>query len=519
MLTVMALALAVAGPALLTLHTAHQQAVAAETRRAMSYARDELARAEAAAGELDAAFAALAAETAPAACSAERLATLRRLDLAAARIQTLGAVSGDVLQCFSLQRDAETLDLGPADSIEPGGDRLRFDLQLPGSPGAHFFVLERNGHAALVPREVAAGAGTLAQEISLATLVGAERHALVTRGEIRPQWIRRLGPGDEEVRVQDGYVVAAVASRRADLGAIAALATTEPGRRVSELALLVVPAGLLAGLLTVFVVYHESKRQLALPAVIRSGLRRQEFFLAYQPVVDLATRRWVGAEALIRWQRSTGEIVQPHEFLAAAEDAGLIQCITRRVFELVARDAAGLFQQHPGFQLALNLTAADLHDETTVEQLRLLAARLHASPGNLVIEATERGFANPRLAGLIVDRLYSAGMRVAIDDFGIGNSSLAQLQRIKLDYLKIDKSFIDSIGTGAATSEVIMRIVEIAQALGLQMIAEGVESEAQAAFLRDHGVRYAQGWLFARPLALPDLRARLDQQAAPPERA
>lgn len=512
--TVLALVLAVAGPVLLALHVAHRQAVAAETQRAESYAREVLAGLEATADEIDAAFAALAADPSTDPCSTGRLALLRRLDLASSRIQALGRMSGDALVCFSLQSGVETWDLGPVDSVQPDGDRLRHDVALPGSPGVRFLVIERDGHAALVPRDAALDAMSEAEDVALATLAGSDFRILSSRGELRPQWAAALGGQHEATFVEDGRVVAVVASKRHAFGAVASLATVEPGRRVAAMALLVAPAGLVAGLLMVFAVHHESKRQLALPAVIRSALRRQEFFLAYQPVIDLTTRRWVGAEALIRWQRSTGEIVQPHEFLAAAEDAGLIQSITRRVFELVAKDAVGLFEQHPRFQLALNLTAADLHDETTVGHLRVLAEQLHASPGNLLIEATERGFANPRLAGLIVEKLYSAGMRVAIDDFGLGNSSLSQLQRIKLDYLKIDKSFIDTIGTGAATSEVIVRIVEIARALKLEMIAEAVESEEQARFLQEHGVRYAQGWLFARPLPLSELRERLAKQDA-----
>ena len=513
-MTVLALVLAIAGPVLVALYVAQQQAVAAEMQRAVSHARDVLARAEATADQVDAAFIALGTDPGPDLCSPARLELMRRIDFASSRIHALGRMSGDALVCLSLQRGVEALDLGPADSVEPGGDRLRYDVQLPDSPGLHFFGVERDGHLALVERDEAVDATSAAEAVSLALLAGSEHRILSSRGEIQPQWVAAIGGQPEATLVDADHVVAAVTSKRHAFGAVAALVTAEPARRVAKMAMLLVPTGLLAGLFTVVVVYQESKRQLALPAVIRSALRRREFFLAYQPVIDLATRQWVGAEALIRWQRHTGEIVQPHEFLAAAEDAGLIQGITRRVFELVAEDAAGLFEQYPTFQLALNLTAADLHDESTVGQLRILAERLHAKPGNLVIEATERGFANPRLAGLIVEKLYSAGMRVAIDDFGVGTSSLAQLQRIKLDYLKIDKTFIDTIGTGAATSEVIVRIVEIAQALGLQMIAEGVESEAQASFLQEHGVRFAQGWLFARPLTLAELRAQLAKQGA-----
>lgn len=507
------MALAVAGPILLALHVTHQQALAAETQRALSYARDVLARVEATVDQIDAAFGALAADASPEPCSASRLELMRRLDLASSRIQTLGRMSGDALVCFSLQRGAETFDLGPVHSVQPNGDRLRYDVQLPAIPGVHFLVVERDGNAALVHRDVLVDPASEAKDVSLATLAGTEHRILISRGEIRPQWIAALGERREATFVEDDRVVAVVASRRHPFGAVASLATAEPGRRVAAMAMMVVPAGIVAALVMVLVVYHESKRQLALPAVIQSALRRREFFLAYQPVIDLTTRQWVGAEALIRWQRSSGEIVQPHEFLSAAEDAGLIQGITRRVFELVARDAAGLFEQYPGFQLALNLSAADLHDDTTVSQLRALAVQLHADPGNLVIEANERGFANPRLAGMIVEKLYSAGMRVAMDDFGTGNSNLSHLQRIKLDYLKIDRSFIDTIGTGAATSEVVVRIIQLAHALKLEIIAEGVESEEQAGFLQERGVRYAQGWLFARPLSLGELRERLAKQA------
>jgi sensor c-di-GMP phosphodiesterase-like protein len=515
LLTILAAMAAVALPMLFAVHVARDEALKTEKDIALTYARDVLGRAELTARQLQEAADGLIAMGESDPCSEASVARMRKIDLASSNIQAIGYVSGNKLVCSSMGREANNLDLGPVNLVQPGGAAMRIDVELSLAKGVKFLIVEYKHYATIVHKDIPIEVATSVPNVSLVVVATAARRVLTSRGALDPTWFKAIKGGAETSFVSDRYVVATAASRRYYIAAVAALPIALLEQRVHSVEMTLLPVAFVAGLLIALVIFYIARLQTALPAMIRAGLRREEFFLAYQPIVDLRTGKWIGAEALIRWRRRRGEIVWPDHFIPAAEESGLIVRITERVVQLVARDAGALFERRRGFHVAINLAPADLHDEFTVRMLRRLVEKTHARPGSVMVEATERGFTDPESALKVIRALREAGILVAIDDFGTGYSSLSYLQAFELDLLKIDKSFVDTLGTGAATGTVAVQIIEMAKALNLEMIAEGVETREQADFLRERGVQYAQGWLFARPMRFEELLAALDRHEDP----
>jgi sensor c-di-GMP phosphodiesterase-like protein len=512
-LTILVAVVAVLVPILLAIHFSRNEALEQEQARVLSYASDLLLRAETTSDELSAGIKVLVQSGAPA-CSPRSLALMREIDLASPDIQAVGAVSGTRLVCSSLGDGLAQVDLGPVDVLHRDGVRIRNSVVMPFAPNERFLVVEYKGYAAVIHKDVMFRETAGIAPAALALVALPQRVVLAARGNIDLGRIGPVAPGMRWAGHDGAFVTGAVASRRYRLMGVASVPVALVDARAEAVARKMIPVALGAGMLLALLVFAVANRQAGLPAILRGALRRDEFYLAYFPVVELETGQVVGAETLIRWRQRSGKVIMPDEFIPSAESHGLIMRITERVVELVGRDAGMLFERFPGFHVGINLAPEDLHDNVTVGRLQRLAELTQARSGDLVVEATERGFTDPALAAKVIDKLRMNGIAVAIDDFGTGYSSLSFLESFNLDYLKIDQAFVRTLGTDAATGTVVLHIIEMAKALNLEMIAEGVCTEEQAARLRERGVRYAQGWLFGKPMPLDDLVALLERQAA-----
>jgi diguanylate cyclase (GGDEF)-like protein/PAS domain S-box-containing protein len=250
--------------------------------------------------------------------------------------------------------------------------------------------------------------------------------------------------------------------------------------------------------------------RLALERELRQALDTDRFVLHYQPIVDLATRAVVKVEALVRWPHPQRGFIPPTTFIPIAEESGLIRPLGRWVLREACRQARLWEQAGLPVAVAVNLTAHEFQGATLIEEVTSALAATGLTPEHLLLEITESvAMRDVAATTATLATLRGHGVRVAIDDFGTGYSSLAYLKRLPVDTLKIDRAFIDGLGDDPEDTAIVEAIITLAHTLGLQVVAEGVETPAQAAQLRTLGCESAQGYLFARPLPASDLRALL----------
>lgn len=516
MIAVAAGLIAIAAPIAISIYWAWKQNLDAQFERTASIAVDVLRRTEESSIQVEGIVAELVHAGASDPCSPQNTTLMGKLALGSEQVQAVGYVKDDTLLCSS--HGHHNTSLGPPTYTTPFGGEVRPAFEFPLLPGKKFLVVthKATGYSVVVHPNIVLDVPTVDSNVSMGVYALTSKRRIVGKGAFEPRWVEPLGKAQQVQFIDGENLVVVRRSTKFDFAAFAVLPSANVNRGLRQTALILVPIGVLAGGLLALVILYLARQQLALPAVIKVALKRKEFFLHYQPIVDLQTGAWVGAEALIRWRRQNGEMVPPDMFIAAAEEAGLIRQITAQVMEMVGQDAHHFFERHPDFHIAINLSAADLESRETIESLTRLAEQTGARRGNLLVEATERGFMRADLVKDILRAIQAMGGQVAIDDFGTGYSSLSYLETFELDYLKIDKSFVDTLGKDAVTSQVVPHIIEMAKSLKLAMIAEGVETEAQAQYLREHGVQFAQGWLFAKAMPFAALVAGLSASKGRP---
>jgi diguanylate cyclase (GGDEF)-like protein/PAS domain S-box-containing protein len=250
----------------------------------------------------------------------------------------------------------------------------------------------------------------------------------------------------------------------------------------------------------------------ALPA----AMRERQIFLAYQPIVDLQTGTIVGCEALARWHHPTLGLLPPGQFIQIAEETGQIRDLGLYILDrAIAEFSAALPDPDDEVTLSVNLSFGQFAEEELVDVIRDELSRTQFPPTRLELELTESMLAQePERAIDMTRAVSSLGCKLAIDDFGTGYSSLAQLRRFQVDFLKIDRSFVIDIAGGDGPQGVVRAAIAMGHSLGLQIIAEGVETVEQAEFLRREGVELAQGYLFGKPMPIADLAKLHRQQKA-----
>jgi diguanylate cyclase (GGDEF)-like protein len=264
----------------------------------------------------------------------------------------------------------------------------------------------------------------------------------------------------------------------------------------------------------------DSGRRLRLETALRHAVARNELFLVYQPIIDVASGRICAAEALVRWRHPELGVIPPDQFISIADESGLILEVGEWVLCTAARQAQRW--QQDGWRdmsVAVNFSAAQFKQQHFETRVREALAAAGLEPRYLELEITETlAMQNAEATAETLRRLKELGVRVSIDDFGTGYSSLGYLRRFPIDILKIDRSFVRDADRDADSGAIVRTIVALARALKLKVVAEGVETAEQRDFLAREGVDRMQGYHYARPCEAPALEALLEQRNGARER-
>jgi diguanylate cyclase (GGDEF)-like protein/PAS domain S-box-containing protein len=259
---------------------------------------------------------------------------------------------------------------------------------------------------------------------------------------------------------------------------------------------------------------NSAAEHLTLEHNLRKALMQEEFVVFYQPQVNLETGKMSGAEALVRWIHPELGMISPGQFIPIAEENGLIIPIGEWVLRTACTQMVKWYKDTgTNITISVNLSARQFLQQNIMEKVRSILEETGFPPKMLELEITESlGMKNPELTLRTLNELKDMGIHISIDDFGTGYSSLSYLKRFPIDTLKIDRSFVFDIQTDPNDAAIVLAIIALAHSMHLKVIAEGVEKEEQAAFLRQHQCEEMQGYLYSRPVPAEEFRKLLQKE-------
>jgi sensor c-di-GMP phosphodiesterase-like protein len=508
-IVIVAIALAIIGailPIAGMLYISWSFAVSSEQDRLALFAGDTIARANISLTQVrDALHTIAGSDLKP--CSPEHIARMRTLTLDTPSVGEIGYFENHVLKCTSWGMTEERIPQLPGDYTTADGIEVTVRMHPLVSGGKPMMALQYQAYNVLVDPvrfvDVIVDPGI---QLAIANEQGAEIAELNAPdpGLVRSIIAHPRNGMDSNnlfaVVRTDGWI---------------AVATERRGEMLNNLRreqLMLLPIGAFIAAFILGIVVWFSRKRLSPLGELALAVQNQEFIVHYQPIIELKTGLCVGAEALVRWRRPDGSLVRPDLFIPLAEDSGLILPITDQVIDAIIHDLGKLLTADRSLHVSINLCADDLKTGRFLPVIQQALARTDISARQIWLEMTERSFLEIEAARSTIIKARKIGYSVAIDDFGTGYSSLQYLQGLPLDSLKIDKSFIDTIGKDTATSSVTSHIIDMAKTLNLIIVAEGIETQEELDYLRARDVDFGQGWLFAKAMPADEFIAYWDRE-------
>ncbi|HFZ8993870.1 TPA: EAL domain-containing protein [Citrobacter freundii] len=430
-------------------------------------------------------------------CSNEHLLMMRRVAYSLRYIQDVLWFNKNIALCSSLEQQIAPFPFPQPDKIFPDGYKVWFTSQNNLGVKRFMVALGAGQHVVMIdPASFIDVIPFSSWHINVAIYGEGVGKIINSSAPLDPAIIQQLYHSPDQHIERHGIVYIIHSLPAMDISIISWASTYHLHSSWYRQSLIWLPAGIILGLLSAAFLVRIFRHLQSPRQHLHHAIQNREIEVHYQPIIALSNGKIVGAEALARWPQSDNSYLSPEIFIPLAAEAGLSEALTSLILDIVFDEMADWLRQHPQQHISVNMEATVLASENVAARIRQLLAQKQLAPSQIALELTEREFVDPKTITPVIEKYRKTGHAIYLDDFGTGFSSLNYLQNLDVDILKIDKAFVAAL----AYRNVTPHIIDIAKALQLRMVAEGIETPQQEAWLRQHGVQYGQGWLYSKAL-------------------